>query len=372
MKIRAAVLNEPKQPFVVEEIDLDPPRAGEVLVKLAACGVCHSDWHVASGDTKHPFPVVTGHEGAGIVEAIGDGVDDVKLGDHVVLSWAPFCGKCFYCMRNKPNLCDTYTAPIWAGTMLDGSTRLSRTRAGRREPIYSYCGTASFATHTVVPRASCVVIRKEKEIKLDRVALIGCAIATGVGAAMFTAQVKAGETVVVFGCGGVGLSIIQGARLCAATQIIAIDAHPTKRFIPHHFGATSFLQSTDDIVAAVKHHTGGRGADHVFEAIGNPKVQEQALECVRPGGTLTLAGLSPMGSTTNFPSSIIARKEITIKGSYYGGVNAQRDFPMLVDLYADGKLDLDGMVTKRYPLNQINEAFAAMLRGELSRGVILF
>ena len=235
-------------------------------------------------------------------------MDDVNIGDHVVLSWAPFCGKCFYCIRNKPNLCDTYTAPIWAGTMLDGTTRLSRTRAGKREPVYSYCGTASFATHTVVPRGSCVVIRKDKEIKLDRVALIGCAIATGVGAVLNTANVKAGETVVVFGCGGVGLSIIQGARSCAASQIIAIDAEPTKRFIPHHFGATSFLQSTDDIVAAVRHHTGGRGSDHVFEAIGNPKVQELALECVRPGGTLTLAGLAPMGSTTNFPSSIIAKR----------------------------------------------------------------
>ncbi|MBC8107693.1 MAG: Zn-dependent alcohol dehydrogenase [Anaerolineae bacterium] len=371
MKIRAAVLNEPKQPFVIEELDLDPPRAGEVLIKLAACGVCHSDWHVATGDTKHPFPVVTGHEGAGVVEAIGDGVDDVKIGDHVVLSWAPFCGRCFYCLRNKPNLCDTYTAPIWAGTMLDGTTRLSRTRDGKRELVYSYCGTASFATHTVVPRASCVVIRKEKEIKLDRVALIGCAVATGVGAALYTAQVKAGDIVVVFGCGGVGLSIVQGARLCAASQIIMVDAAPKKRFVPHHFGATGFLLATDDIVAAVKDHTDGRGADHVFEAIGVPRVQEQALECVRPGGTLTLAGLAPMGSATNFPSSIIARKEITIKGSYYGSVNAQRDFPMLVDLYASGKLDLDGMVTKRYSLGQINEAFAAMLRGELSRGVIV-
>jgi S-(hydroxymethyl)glutathione dehydrogenase/alcohol dehydrogenase len=372
MRIRAAVLNAPNQPFTIEELELDPPRAGEVLVKLAACGVCHSDWHVATGDTKHPMPVVTGHEGAGVVEAVGDGVDDVKIGDQVVLSWAPFCGKCFYCLRDRPNLCDTYTAPIWAGTMLDATTRLSRVRDGMREPVYSYCGTASFATHTVVPRASCVVVRRDDDrIKLDRVALIGCAVATGVGAAMFTANVRPGDSVVVFGLGGVGLSIVQGARLCAASQIITIDAEPKKRFVPQHFGATSFLLSTDNIVEAILHHTDGRGADHVFEAIGIPKVQEQALACVRPGGTLTLAGLAPMGTTTSFPSSVIARKEITIKGSYYGTVNAQRDFPMLIDLYASRKLDLDAMITRRYSLDQINDAFADMLRGELCRGVIV-
>jgi S-(hydroxymethyl)glutathione dehydrogenase/alcohol dehydrogenase len=208
-------------------------------------------------------------------------------------------------------------------------------------------------------------------VKLDRACLIGCAVATGVGAAMFTAHVQPGDTVVVFGCGGIGLSIVQGARLCAATQIIAIDAEPSKRFVPQHFGATGFLLATDNIVEAILHHTDGRGADHVFEAIGIPNVQEQALACVRPGGSLTLAGLAPMGATTNFPSSIIARKEITIRGSYYGSVNAQRDFPVLIDLYASGRLDLDAMVTKRYTLDQINTAFADMRKGQLCRGVIV-
>jgi S-(hydroxymethyl)glutathione dehydrogenase/alcohol dehydrogenase len=317
------------------------------------------------------MPVVAGHEGAGIVEAVGDGVDDLAagdlaVGDHVVLSWAPSCGRCFYCVRDKPNLCDTYTAPIWAGTMLDGTTRLRR--AG--QPVYSYCGTAAFATQTVVPRASCVKIRAD--VPLDRAALVGCAVATGVGAAIFTARVQSGDTVVVFGCGGVGLSIIQGARLRGAGRIIAVDANPEKISVGLHFGATSVLMSTDDIASAVKHHTAGRGAEHVFEAIGVPGVQERALDCVRPGGTLTLAGLAPMGSSTNFPSAVIARKEITIKGSYYGSVSPQRDFPMLLDLYAAGKLNLDDLITKRYSLDQINEAFEDMLAGKTARGVIVY
>jgi S-(hydroxymethyl)glutathione dehydrogenase/alcohol dehydrogenase len=368
MKIRAAVLDKPGEPFRVEELDLDPPRAGEVLVKLAACGVCHSDWHLATGDTKHPMPVVAGHEGAGIVEAVGDDVDNVRAGDHVVLSWAPNCGHCFYCQNGKPNLCDTYTAPIWAGTMLDGTTRLSRPRGGAREAVYSYCGTAAFATHSVVPRASCVVIRPD--VPLGGACLVGCAVATGVGAAVQTAGVRAGESVVVFGCGGVGLSIVQGARLCGAGQIIVVDASPKKRFVPLHFGATGFLLNTDDVVSAVRHHTGGRGADHVFEAVGSPAVQETAFECVRPGGTLTLAGLAPMGSKTNFPGSVITRREVTIKGSYYGGVSPQRDFPMMLDLYARGLLNLDDMVSRRYSLEQINDAFADMLAGETLRGVV--
>ena len=369
MKIRAAVLNETRQPFVIEELDLDPPRAGEVLVRLAACGVCHSDWHVATGATPHPLPVVTGHEGAGVVEAVGDGVDedDLRPGAHVVLSWAPSCGHCFYCVRDKPNLCDTYTAPIWAGTMLDGSTRLRRGTGG--QPVYSYCGTASFATHTVVPRASCVKVRDD--VPLDRAALIGCAVATGVGAATRTADVRPGDTVVVFGCGGVGLSVIQGARLRGAGRIIAVDTMVEKIPVAIHFGATSLLMSTDDVVGAVRYYTGGRGAEHVFDAVGIPSVQERALECVRPGGTLTIVGLAPSDSKTNLPGASIARKEITIKGSYYGSCSPHRDFPMLADLYAAGKLDLDHMVTKRYPLDQINEAFAEMLAGKTARSVIL-
>jgi S-(hydroxymethyl)glutathione dehydrogenase/alcohol dehydrogenase len=367
MKIRAAVLHAPREPFVIEELDLEPPHAGEVLVRLSACGVCHSDWNVATGDTRHPMPVVTGHEGAGVVEAVGDGADedDLRPGDHVVLSWAPNCGTCFYCRHDQPNLCETYTSPIWTGRMLDGTTRLRL----KGQPVYSYCGTASFATHTVVPRVSCVKVRDD--VPLDRAALVGCAVATGVGAAINTARVRTGESVVVFGCGGVGLSILQGARLCGAGRVIAVDTKVEKIPVAIHFGATSLLMSTDDVVGAVRHHTGGRGADHVFEAVGVPGVQERAFDCVRPGGTLTLAGLAPMSSSTKFPSALLVRKQIAIKGSYYGGVNPQRDFPMLLDLFAMKKLNLDDLITKRYPLEQINEAFADMLAGRTARGVIV-
>ncbi len=365
MKIRAAVLNRPNEPFGLEDLTLDDPKRGEVLVRVAAAGVCHSDWNLVTGATKHPMPVVPGHEGAGVVEAIGEGVDDVAVGDHVILNWAPACGRCFYCLRDRPNLCETYTGPIWAGTMLDGTTRLHRADGSN---VYAFCGLAAFATHTVVPRQSCVVIRKD--VPLDVAALVGCAVATGVGAAMFTANVTPGESVLVLGCGGVGLNILQGARLCGASPILAVDAQPVKIWIAKHFGADSVVMTSDDIVAITKHHTNGRGADHVFDATGIPAVQERALDCVRPGGTLTLAGLAAMGTATNFPSAVITRQEKTIKGSYYGSVNAPRDFLMLVELYKSGKLNLDDLITRRYALEQINEAFADMNAGKIARAVV--
>lgn len=378
MKIQAAVLHAPRQPFVIEELDLEAPRAGEVLVKLHACGVCHSDWHLVTGDTKHPMPVVAGHEGAGIVEAVGDGVADVHVGDHVVLSWAPNCGNCFYCGIGKPNLCDTYTGPIWAGTMLDGTTRLSRRVGGKREPVFSYCGTAAFATHTAVPRQSCVVI--DKTVPLESACLIGCAVATGVGAAMLTAKVQPGESVVVLGCGGVGLSIIQGARICGARTIIAVDREPSKEALARRLGATDFMlfggggvSPPIEFLRQVRGQDApatNRGTDHVFEAVGLTRLQELALQLARPGGTITFAGLSPMGTNTNLPGSVIARQEKTIKGSYYGSCDPQRDFPVLIELYKNGKLLLDEMITKLYPLEQINDAYRDMADGKLARGIV--
>ena len=367
MKTAAAVLLGPKSPFVIQDLDLADPGAGEVLVRIVASGVCHSDWHLVTGDTRHPMPCVAGHEGAGVVEAVGDGVSDLAIGDHVVLNWAPSCGGCFYCLRGRSNLCDTYTAPIWAGTMLDGKTRLSR--AGR--PVYHYCGLATFSQRVVVPRVSVIPIRED--VSLESAALVGCGVATGVGAAMFTAGVRPGESVAVIGCGGVGLNILQGAALCGAGTIIAVDASEKKLKLSRQFGATDVVLSRGDrVLDEIRTLTAGRGADHAFEAVGVPALQELAFAAARPGGTVTFAGLSPMGSSTNLPGSVIARQEKTIKGSYYGTVHAPRDFPLLIDLYAAGKLKLDELISRRWRLDQINEAFAEMLTGDVARGVIVF
>ncbi len=366
MKIQAAILTEAHQPFVIDEVELDEPRAGEVLVKIAASGVCHSDYHLVSGVTKHPMPVVPGHEGAGVVQEVGAGVTRVKVGDHVTLNWAPDCGHCFYCLHGKPNLCETYLEPIWAGTMLDGTPRLH----WKGQPVYHFCGLASFAEYAVVPQESCVKIRED--VPLTIAALVGCAVATGVGAVMYTAEVHPGESVVVFGCGGVGLNILQGAALCGAETIIAVDTNPAKMELAKQFGATHTLMANENPIKAIRELTGGRGSDHAFEAVGIPELQEQAFKATRRGGVLTLAGLSPMGTGTNLPGAIITRHEKVIKGSYYGTVNANRDFPMLIDLYMAGKLKLDELVSHQYPLSEINEAYAAMLSGTVARGVVVF
>ena len=367
MQIKAAVLHGPNQPFQIETLILDDPQAGEVRVKIAASGVCHSDWHVATGTTRHPMPCVTGHEGAGIVESVGPGVTRVKPGDHVTLSWTPDCGECFYCQRNQPNLCETYTEPIWRGVMLDGTSRLHRMDG---TPVYAYCGLATFAEYVVVPEQSCVPIRHD--VPLTTAALVGCAVATGVGAVLYTAHVKAGDSVVVIGAGGVGLNSIQGAALAGATTIIAVDTNAAKMDIARHFGATHALLSGPNTLAEIHSLTGGRGADHVFESVGLPQLQETALEMIRPGGMLTLVGLSPMGTGTNLPGAIITRTEKTIKGSYYGSVSPKRDFPLFIEMYKAGRLKLDELVSRTYPLEQINEAYAEMLTGNPARGVIVF
>lgn len=366
MKIQAAVLVEPRRAFEVVELDLQEPSAGEVLVRIQAAGVCHSDYHLISGATKHPMPVVAGHEGAGVVEAVGKGVTAVRPGDLVVLNWAPDCGRCFYCLRGKPNLCETYLTAIWAGTMLDGTPRLS----WRGRPVYHFCSLASFATHAVVPQESCVVA--PKDVPPPVAALVGCAVATGVGAAMYTAEVRPGDSVAVFGCGGVGLSILQGAKLCGARTLIAVDKNSAKAQVARNLGATDFVAAGPEMIRSVKNATQGRGVDHAFEAVGLPEVQEAALDAVRPGGTLVLAGLSPMGTGTNLPGAVLTRQEKTVKGSYYGSVHPRRDFPLILELYQSGRLDLDALITRRYPLDKINEAYADMLSGSFARGVIVF
>ncbi len=366
MQIRAAVLHQVGQPFQVETLDLEGPKAGEVLVKVAAAGVCHSDYHLVTGASKHPLPVVPGHEGAGFVEAIGPGVSDIQPGDFVVLNWAPNCGECFYCQHGRPSLCSTYLEPIWAGTMMDGTARLSR----NEQPVFHFSALACFAEYAVVPQESCV--RLSKDVRPEVAAIIGCAVTTGVGAVLYTADVQAGSSVVVFGAGGVGLSVILGAKLAGASRIIAVDTNQPKLDLARSLGATHGLTAGPNAVDEIKELTEGRGADYVFEAIGLTSVQEQSLYAARSGGTVVLAGISPMGSQTNLPGAIITRRELTVKGSYYGTANTSRDFPLFADLYLQGKLDLDKLISKTYSLDQINEAYTDMLGGKIARGVIVF
>lgn len=366
MQMQAALLTEPNGQFQIETVELAEPQAGEVLVKMVASGVCHSDWHVATGTTQHPLPCIAGHEGAGIVQAVGEGVSRISVGDHVALSWTPDCGECFYCQRAQPNLCETYTEPIWNGVMLDGTSRATWQNA----PVYIYCGLGTFAEYAVVPEPSCVPI--DKAIPLQTAALVGCAVATGVGAALYTADVNPGDSVVVYGAGGIGLNILQGAALAGATTIIAVDTVAEKMALAQQFGATHTLLADADTLMQIRSLTGGRGAEHVFEAVGLPEIQEAALEAVRPGGMLTLVGLSAMGTGTNLPGAVITRTEKTIKGSYYGSVSPKRDFPLFLNMYQQGRLKLDELVSKTYRLDQINEAYAEMLSGRSARGVIVY
>ncbi len=367
MKIQAALITAPQQPMRIETLDLDPPRAGEVLVQIKACGVCHSDYHLVSGATKHPLPVVPGHEGAGVVAAVGDGVTRIKPGDHVVLNWAPNCGHCFYCLRGRPNLCDTYVGPIWEGVLLDGTPRLS----WKGEAVYHFSALAALAEYAVVPQETCVVVRSD--VLLSVAALVGCAVTTGVGAVLYSAQVQPGDRVAVFGCGGVGLSVIMGAQLAGAQQIIAIDRVPSKLDLVQQFGATDVIDASQvDVVERVRDLTAGRGADVTFEAVGMPQLQADCVEAARPGGKAVLVGLSAMGSSTPLSGARLVRQEKTVIGSYYGTAHTARDFPFLLDLYAAGKLPLDRLISRTYRLVEINAAFDAMLSGEVARGVVTF
>lgn len=366
MKTRAAVLYKPHSSFVIETVELDEPHDGEVLVRLRAVGVCHSDWHLVTGATQHPMPVVAGHEGAGVVEEVGSGVTRIRKGDHVVLNWAPSCGNCFYCRVGRPSLCSAYVDPIWAGTMIDGTTRLSK----NGEPLYHFSALAAFSEFAVVPQECCVPIHNE--VPMPVAALIGCAVTTGVGAVLNTARVTAGSSVAVFGVGGVGLSIIAGALYAGAETIIAIDRNGVKRTIASDLGSTHFFLNDESVVERIRDVTGGRGADYVFEAVGIPSVQEQCLSAVRPGGVVVLAGIAPIESSTNLPGATLTRQEKTVMGSYYGTSDPASDFPKYARLYLEGQLKLDRLISQHYRLDQINEAYQHLLAGESARGVIVF
>jgi Zn-dependent alcohol dehydrogenase len=366
MKVRAAVLDRPRNPFTLETLDLADPRADEILVRIRAVGVCHSDWHLVTGDTPHPMPVVAGHEGAGMVEAVGDNVSHLKPGDLVALSWAPSCGVCYYCLHARPSLCQAYHDRIWAGTLLDGTTRLSR----QGQPVHHYCSLAAFADYAVVPSASCIPM--PTAVPLTVAALIGCAVTTGVGAVLTSAHVSAGSSVAIFGAGGVGLSMVLGARAVGANPIVVVDTSEVKLKQADALGATHGVLAGPFAVDEIRELTSGRGADYVFEAVGIPAVQEACVAAARPGGTIVFAGLSPVGSATNVAAAVLTREEKTIMGSYYGSSDPARDFPRFADMYAAGQLDLDRLIRRTYRLDEINQAYGDLLAGQPGRGVVVF
>jgi S-(hydroxymethyl)glutathione dehydrogenase/alcohol dehydrogenase len=361
-KMKAAVLYEIKTPLVVEEIEIDEPKQGEVLVKIVATGVCHSDLHFIEGLWPWPTPVVLGHEAAGIVERVGEGVASVQPGDHVVLAFAGSCGVCRYCVRGKPYLC---SQGLPSPFMKDGTTRLSK----GEQPIHHFIGVSSFAEYVVMPETAMVKIRDDAP--LEKVCVISCAVMTGVGAVINTAKVEVGSSVAVFGCGGVGLNIIQGAKLAGATKIIAVDKLDNKLALAEQFGATHVINASNkNPVTGIQAITGG-GADYAFEAIGNVEVIAQAVDAVDRGGMMVVVGTPPLVSSVCV-GAVGLFLDKTLRGCYYGSTRFRLDMPMLADLYMAGKLKIDELITRTYPLEEINEAFDAMRNGEVARSVITF
>jgi S-(hydroxymethyl)glutathione dehydrogenase/alcohol dehydrogenase len=349
----------------VEEIHLDPPKAGELKIKMAATGVCRSDLSVISGALPLPKPIVLGHEGAGIVDTVGEGVVGFAPGDHVVLSFNPACGHCFFCDTQEPQFCNVGQPN---GLMLDGTTRAHR-EDGSDLNVMQYLGC--MAEYAVVPAISTQKI--DKSIPLDKAALVGCGVMTGVGAAINTAKVTPGSTTAVFGCGGIGLSIIQGCRIAGARQIIAIDVADNKLEMARNFGATHTINgASESAVMKCKELTGGRGPDFTFEAAGVAQLMSEAHAASRRGGTTTIVGVGKLTENVPFNALMLSMEGKTVKGSYYGDTNFHHDFPMLLDLYTAGKLNLDDMVTATYSIDEAPRAFDDMEAGKNARGVILY
>jgi S-(hydroxymethyl)glutathione dehydrogenase/alcohol dehydrogenase len=362
MKMKAVVAHELNR-FSVEEVTLDPPKAGEVLVKMKATGICHSDLSVINGTIPVPFPMVLGHEGAGIVEALGPGVTNVKPGDHVALSFVPNCGDCYHCLRSEPYLCMRSTPD---GKMMDGTTRVHLN--GKDINVMQFLG--NMAEYAVVP-AMCLV-KIDADIDMKAAALVGCGVTTGVGAALKTAQVKPGSTVAVFGAGGVGLSIIQGARVAGAARIFAVDLSDEKLALAKELGATDTINGANDPLGKIMELTGGIGVDYGFEAIGIPAVVDQAQKATRRGGTMTVVGVGKLSQKLEFNALMFPLMSKTIKGSMYGSAEFRVDFPKYLELYKQGKLDLDRMVTHTYTIDEAVQAFADLESGKNARGVIVY
>ena len=367
MRMRAAVLEEFAKPLVVQELDLADPKEGEVLVRLEACGVCHTDMYTASGvDPSGYAPTVLGHEGAGVVEAVGPDVSSVAPGDHVVTLFSPQCGECVHCRDPRTNLCMAIREQQNKGYLPDGTTRLSRDG----EPIRHFMGTSTFAEYTVMPEIA--LAKVSPEAPLDRACLFACGLSTGLGAAMFTAKVTEGSTCVVFGAGMVGLGAVAGCRLQGAERIICVDLSDERLELARGQGATDTWTAGDDVVQRVLDETGGFGADYTFEATGLVNVMRQAVESARMGwGLATVAGVAGKGETLDvIPRLLITGRRVA--GSSFGGVKGREQVPQLVQRYLDGDIDVDAFLSHRIKLDDVNHGFELMERQDGIRSVIEF
>ena len=369
MKVKAAVAHKAGAPLTIETVDLDGPRAGEVLVEIKATGVCHTDAFTLSGDDPEGiFPAILGHEGAGIVVEVGAGVTSVKPGDHVIPLYTPECRQCEYCLSQKTNLCQAIRSTQGRGLMPDGSSRFSL----GGETLYHYMGTSTFANYSVMPEISVAKIREDAPF--EKVCYIGCGVTTGIGAVIYTAKVTPGSRVVVFGLGGIGLNVVQGARLAGAEMIVGVDLNPGRKALAEKFGMTHFVNPKEvegDLVAYLVNLTKG-GADYSFECVGNVKLMRQALECCHKGwGVSTIIGVAGAGQEISTrPFQLVTGR--VWKGSAFGGARGRTDVPRIVDWYMDGKINIDDLITHVMPLERINEAFDLMHEGKSIRSVVTF
>ena len=369
MDVRAAVAYAAGQPLVIETVQLEGPRNGEVLVEIKATGVCHTDAYTLSGqDPEGLFPSILGHEGAGVVVEVGPGVTSVAPGDHVIPLYIPECRQCEYCLNPKTNLCQAIRATQGQGVMPDGSSRFSI----GGQPLLHYMGCSTFANFTVLPEISLAKVRKDAPF--DTICYIGCGVTTGIGAVLWSAKVEPGSRVVVFGLGGIGLNVVQGARLVGADMIVGVDVNPGRREMGERFGITHFVNPREiagDVVAHLVELTGG-GADYSFECVGNVTLMRQALECCHKGwGVCTVIGVAGAGEEiATRPFQLITGR--VWRGTAFGGVRGRRDVPKIVDWYVDGKINIDDLITHVVPLDRINDAFQMMHDGRSIRTVVTF
>ncbi len=368
IKTRAAIAWSAGQPLSIHEVDLAPPRAGEVLVEIKATGICHTDYYTLSGaDPEGRFPAILGHEGAGVVLEVGEGVKSLKAGDHVIPLYTPECRQCKFCLSQKTNLCQAIRTTQGQGLMPDGTSRFSLDG----QPILHYMGTSTFANHIVVPEIALAKIRDDAPF--DKVCYIGCGVTTGVGAVLFTAKVEAGANVVVFGLGGIGLNVIQAAKMVGADKIIGVDINPAREAMARQFGMTDFInpREVENVVDAIIQMTDG-GADYSFECIGNPTVMRQALECCHKGwGKSIIIGVADAGvEISTRPFQLVTGRHWL--GSAFGGARGRTDVPKIVDWYMDGKLNIDDLITHHLTLDEINKGFELMKAGESIRSVVVY